>query len=72
MVDIAGTFKDMPGGPFAGGAAVERPGHRMLAAIVATPGEGNYFLKLTGPAATIAGQEDAFRKMVEGLVATGQ
>ena len=72
MVDIAGTFKDMPGGPFAGGAAVERPGYRMLAAIVSTPGRGNYFLKLTGPAATIAGQEAGFRTMVEGLVATGQ
>lgn len=72
LVDISGTFKDMPGGPFAGGAAVERPGYRMLAAIVATPGRGNYFLKLTGPAATIAGQEAGFRTMVEGLVATGQ
>lgn len=71
MVDIAGTFKDMPGGPFAGGAAVERPDYRMLAAIVSTPGQGNYFLKLTGPRATIAGHEEAFRKMVEGLVATG-
>jgi len=71
MVDIAGTFADMPGGPFAGGQAVQRPGYRMLAAIVETPGQGNSFVKLTGPAATIAGQEDAFRKMIEGLVASG-
>lgn len=72
MVDIAGTFKDMPGGPFAGGKAIERPEWRMLAAIVETPGRGNYFLKFTGPAATVAGQADGFRKMVEGLVAAGK
>ena len=71
LVDISGTFTDMPGGPFAGGPAVQRPGYRMLAAIIATPGRGNYFLKLTGPAATIAAQQDAFRTMVEGLVASG-
>ncbi len=72
MVDITGTFRDMPGGPFAGGKAVERPNWRMLAAIVETPGRGNYFLKFTGPAATVAGEADGFRKMVEGLVASGK
>lgn len=72
LVDIAGTFKDMPGGPFAGGQAVERAGYRMLAAIIETPDRGNYFLKLTGPAATIAAQQEAFRTMVEGLVAGGR
>lgn len=72
MVDIAGTFRDMPGGPFAGGKAVERPNWRMLAAIVETPGRGNYFLKFTGPAATVAAEADGFRKMVEGLVAAGK
>jgi hypothetical protein len=69
MVDIPGTFKDMPGGPFAGGKAVERTDWRMLAAIVETPGRGNYFLKFTGPTETVAGQADGFRAMVEGLVA---
>lgn len=68
FVDIPGTFKDMPGGPFAGGQAVERPDYRMLAAIIETPEAGNYFLKLTGPAATVAAHADGFRKMVEGLV----
>lgn len=72
MVDIAGTFKDMPGGPFAGGKPVERPDWRMLAAIVETPGRGNYFLKFTGPAATVAGEADGFRGMVEGLVAAAK
>ena len=72
LVDIPGTFKDMPGGPFAGGKVIERADWRMLAAIVQTPEGGNYFLKFTGPAATVAGQADGFRKMVEGLVASGK
>lgn len=72
LVDVAGTFKDMPGGPFAGGQAVERSDYRMLAAIVETPERGSYFLKFTGPAATVAAQADGFRRMVEGLVAAKQ
>jgi len=72
MVDIAGTYKDMPGGPFAGGKAVDRPGYRMLAAIVQTPDRGNHFLKLIGPAETVGAEADGFRKMVEGLVAAGK
>jgi len=34
IVDIPGTYRDMPGGPFAGGKTVERPDYRMLAAII--------------------------------------
>jgi hypothetical protein len=68
VVDIPGTYKDMPGGPFAGGKAVERPDYRMLAAIVETPAAGNYFLKFYGPAATVTQHADAFRTMIEGLV----
>jgi hypothetical protein len=71
LVDVAGVFKDMPGGPFAGGQAVDRPDYRMLAAIVETPEKGSYFLKFTGPGATVAKHADGFRKMVEGLVAAG-
>jgi hypothetical protein len=68
MVDVSGTYKDMPGGPFAGGQAVERPSYRMLAAIVEVPERGNYFLKFYGPAATVAAHADGFRGMVEGMV----
>ena len=68
IVDIPGTYKDMPGGPFAGGEAVERPDYRMLAAIIETPAAGNYFLTFYGPAATVAQHADGFRKMIEGLV----
>jgi hypothetical protein len=72
LVDIPGTYKDSPGGPFAGGAAVERPDYRMLAAIVETPDRGNYFLKFYGPAKTLAAHADGFRGMVEGMVAAGK
>lgn len=68
MVDVAGTYKDTPGGPFAGGKTIERPGYRMLAAIVETPDDGKYFLKFYGPAATVTKHVDGFRTMVEGIV----
>jgi hypothetical protein len=69
MVDISGTYKDMPGGPFAGGRAIERPEYRMLAAIIEVPDQGNYFLKFYGPAKTVAKHADGFRAMIEGMVA---
>jgi len=68
LVDVAGTYKDMPGGPFAGGKTIERPDYRMLAAIIETPEAGSHFLKFYGPAATVAKEADGFRKMVEGMV----
>jgi hypothetical protein len=68
LVDIPGTYKDMPGGPFAGGKSVDRPNYRMLAAIVETAGQGSYFLKFYGPAATVAKHADGFRTMIEGMV----
>jgi hypothetical protein len=68
LVDIPGTYRDMPGGPFAGGQAVERPNYRMLAAIIEVPERGSSFLKFYGPAATVSAHADGFRKMVEGMV----
>ena len=67
LVDIPGTYKDAPGGPFAGGKTIDRPGYRMLAAIVEGP-DGNYFLKFYGPAATVEAHAVGFRTMVEGMV----
>ena len=63
LVDISGTYGDQRG-PFA--PPVDRPGYRMLAAIISTP-EGNYFVKFYGPAKTVQGQAEAFRNMIEGL-----
>ena len=53
LVDLAGTYKDSPGGPFAGGKTIMRNNYRMLGAIIQTKDKGNYFLKLYGPKATI-------------------
>jgi hypothetical protein len=64
LVDISGTFRDQRG-PFA--PAVERPNYRLLGAIIETRDHGNLFLKLTGPAKTIAFQANAFRQFVESL-----
>jgi hypothetical protein len=64
LLDIAGTFKDKP--PFSG-TEVKRPGYRMMAAIVASKDQGNYFIKLYGPQRTIAENEKAFNTMIESL-----
>lgn len=64
IVDLSGTYADSAG-PFA--PAVSRDNYRMLAAIVATKGSGNYFLKFYGPAKTVTENEKAFRDMVKSL-----
>ncbi len=64
LVDISGTFKDQRG-PIA--PAVERPKYRMLAAIIVTPGQGNYFVKFYGPQRTVSENEKAFVNMIDGL-----
>ena len=66
---VSGTYKDMPGGPFAGGS-IDRPNYRMLAAIIETTDKGNYFIKFYGPAATVEASADGFKKMIEGMVST--
>jgi hypothetical protein len=71
VVDVAGTYLDKPGGPFAGGPTIERADYRMLAAVVETTKKGkktgNYFIKLIGPKQTIADSQEAFAKMIESL-----
>ena len=69
LVDISGTFNESIGPPIAR-KSVERPNYRMLAAIIQTEGKGNYFIKLYGPAKTIAGAEKQFHGFVESLQAT--
>lgn len=64
VVDLAGTYKDQPG-PFA--PAVERPGYRMLAAIIPTDDHGNYFIKFYGPEKTVAANEQAFRQLIASI-----
>lgn len=67
VVDLAGTYKDTPGGPVAGGRTILREDYRMLGAIVETKDAGNYFLKLYGPKDTITGAHDGFVQLVKSL-----
>jgi hypothetical protein len=67
VVDLSGTYKDTPGGPFAGGKTTLREKYRMLGAIVVTKDAGNYFLKLYGPQATIGEAEKGFQEMLKSL-----
>jgi hypothetical protein len=68
VVDISGTYKDTPGGPFARGKTVDRANYRMLGAIISGgPSVGNYFIKFYGPQEIIKEHEKAFHKMIESL-----
>jgi hypothetical protein len=60
LVDLAGDFIDQRG-PFA--PAVERPGYRMIAAIVAVEGQ-LHFIKATGPEKTIAAQATRIHEFI--------
>ncbi len=59
-VDVAGTYKKPDGPPFLR-KTIDAPDHRMLAVMLTVENRGNYFLKLVGPAKTVAAAEAAFR-----------
>ena len=63
LVDYSGAYQDQPG-PFA--PAVERPGYRMLGAIIEAGGQ-LYFVKAYGPAKTMAPRADEFRQFIRSL-----
>lgn len=63
LVDIRGTYEDKPA-PFSPG--VKKPNFRLLGAIIVTD-EASFFLKLTGPEATLAGHEQAFGDLLNSL-----
>jgi len=67
IVDLTGTYKDSPGGPFAGGKTIMRENYRMVGAIIQTKDRGNYFLKFYGPKDTITENKKAFQEMVMSL-----
>jgi hypothetical protein len=60
LVDFSGEYKDQRG-PFA--PATQRPGYRMLAAIIPVSGE-LHFVKAVGPAATMGKHADAFQAFI--------
>jgi hypothetical protein len=59
-IDSSGEYSGM-GGPMASGRAV--PGYRLLGGIVEGPG-GNIFVKFTGPARTIAANQQKFERLL--------
>ena len=60
LLDATGTW-NAPDGPPMMRKTIAKPNSRMLAAIVAVEGKGNYFLKMAGPKQTIDAQAAAFR-----------
>jgi hypothetical protein len=66
-LDLPGTYKDRP---FPASPDVtERPNYRMLAAVIENPGDsgaGAYYLRLVGPAKTVA----AAKKGWDGLISS--
>jgi hypothetical protein len=61
LVDSSGAYSGM-GGPMAGGGRAV-PGYRLLGAVVQGPG-GNIFVKFTGPAKTIAENQQKFDQLL--------
>lgn len=64
IVDISGDFRDQRG-PFA--PAEIKKDYRMLGAIIKSEKAGQYFIKFTGPKATVEHNEKAFKSMVDSL-----
>jgi len=62
-VDLSGTFTASMG-PMA--PKSNKPGYRMLGAIVEGP-DGNVFFKLTGPLKTVAAAEADWKKLIQSL-----
>jgi len=65
IVDLSGTFKDSPRGPM--GPVEKKEGYRMLGAIIETEGNAVYYVKLTGPVATLEKAADDFKTMVRSV-----
>lgn len=65
IVSITGTYDDRPG-PFAP-SGVQRPGYKMLAAIVETKVAGNYYFKMYGPKKAVDDNEKRFMAMLKTL-----
>ena len=64
IVDVTGTYvaEVTPGST----ERFNEPGHRLIAAVVETPG-GAYYVKLTGPAATIARWQSSVAAFLDSL-----
>ena len=65
IASISGTFMKSAG-PASGGKATPTPGQRVINVFLNLEGKAVYFLKLTGPDATVAAQLDAVRASFGG------
>lgn len=63
--DAAGTYMQAVGGPMSG-KTTDKPGYRMLGAIVEGP-QANIFIKFTGPAKTVAASEKEFDALLKSF-----
>jgi len=70
LVDVTGTYHESQG-PMMGGETTPHPGYRMLAVIVEGPG-GPWFVKLTGPEATVEASLAEFDAFLGALDLTTQ
>jgi gluconolactonase len=64
LADLVGTYKEMMASP-----PKKSENYRMLGAIIETKNAGNYYVKITGPAATVEKLKTDFNKMVQEMVA---
>ena len=71
LIDVTGTW-NAPVGPPMMGKTKPQPGTRMLAAIVQVEGQGNYFLKMPGPAETVTDEVAAQFRATFGATAEGE
>jgi len=62
-VETKGTYLE---GTMAGTDVAKRPNYALLGAIVEGP-DANWFVKLTGPEATVSAQHDAFESMIGSM-----
>lgn len=65
-VDVSGTYTAAMGPMMGGGSAAKHPDYRMIAAVIET-GQGPWFVKMTGPAPTVAHWKDSFDQFLESL-----
>lgn len=69
IVEVAGTYKDMAGGPMAPGPMKKLPDYRLLGAIIELADGTKGFVKATGPKDMVLANRDAFMKMLDGFKA---
>jgi hypothetical protein len=62
LVEVKGTYL----GGMGSDSGQPKPGYQLLGAVVEAP-DGNWFFKLTGPAATVEGQRASFQALVQSL-----